>query len=126
MIESTVDYFTATYGSPSWKADMPPKLKQLAASSTTTTTNWAQQLKSQHEFHNPAFFQTVMNHFGVQDRGASNLPVGLKETFHDYEFDLVRLEEEARMRQQQPPIAAPTAYAQEQLERAMQMHTSGR
>lgn len=95
---------------------MPPKLQQLSSQ----TKNLAEQLKSQHEFHNPAFFQNLVQHFGIKDELGGGV-----ESFHSYEFDLVRLEEEARMRQQQQtaqPVATPTAYAQEQLDRVMQRH----
>ena len=118
IIKSEVDHFTSKYGTLlDSTVEMPAKLQQLSSS-----TNWADQLKSQHEFHNPAFFQTVVEHFGIQDVLGSNMEC--QETLHDYEFDLVRLEEEARIRQQvdHQAIATPTPYAQEQLERAMQMH----
>lgn len=29
--------------------------------------NWADRLRSQHEFHNPHFFASVVEHFGIQD-----------------------------------------------------------
>jgi hypothetical protein len=125
LITSEVDYFTPKYGIPlAPKGEMPLKLLQLSSSSTI----WSEKLKSQHEFHNPAFFQTAVHQFGIQD--ALGTTMTCLETMHDYESDLIRLEEEARIRQQlqqqqdyvHPPIAAPTPYAQEQLERAMQIH----
>ena len=39
------------------------KLQRLANSSKV---NWADHLKSQQEFHNPHFFESVVEHFGIQ------------------------------------------------------------
>jgi hypothetical protein len=128
LITSDVDYFTPKYGIPlASNGKLPLKLLELSSSSTI----WAEKLKSQHEFHNPAFFQTAVQKFGIQNALGSTMTC--LETMHEYEFDLIQLEEEARIRQHQqwqqqqqqdghPPNIAPTPYAQEQLERAMQKH----
>lgn len=128
LIASDVDRFTPNYGIPlASNGELPLKLLQQLSSSSTV---WAEKLKSQHEFHNPAFFQTAVHQFGIQDPLGSTMTC--RETMHEYEFDLVQLEEEARIRQQQqwqqqqdyghPLNVAPTPYVQEQLERAMQKH----
>ena len=122
IVMSDTDHFSATYATPIEEVvPMPPKLEELQSQSTT---NWALKLKSQHEFHNPGFFQNVIQHVGIQDELGTN--TFSQEQFQPYEYDLLKLEEEARMRQQQQhnPIAAPTAYAQQQLERAMRQHPS--
>ena len=154
LILSTVDHFSSRYGSTihhrDSKVPMPLKLQQLqllqrTSGSKAAATNkknhnnddnnpdscWAEELKSQHDFCNPALFQTAVQNFGIHTVLGSNMMTSYCQenattisTMEDYEFDLVRLEEEARLRQQQQhvAIASPTPFAQEQLERAMQVH----
>lgn len=141
LITSEVDHFSLNYGSQPLDSAIPVPLKlqqlqlQRSSRSTKTTLNnnntanttakfsWAEEIKSQHDFCNPALFETAVQNFGICNVLGSNITC--QETvMEDYEFDLVRLEEEARIRQQQQhvAIASPTPFAQEQLERAMQIH----
>jgi len=44
------------------------KFKKLAASqSLRSKKGWAAHLRNQHEFHNPHFIQSVMEHFGINE-----------------------------------------------------------
>lgn len=64
--------------------DLSQKLERL---SKTLKVSWAEHLKSQHEFHNPHFFESVVEHFGIaiplgsQNRNEANLK--------DYEMELI-------------------------------------
>lgn len=98
------------------------KLQLIAASSGTT--GWAQQLKEQHDFNNPHFFESVVEHFGIADSMGTNLPN--PPQFAAWEYKLAIHEETARFREQAQfqqqagaAVAAPSPYAQEQLDRAM-------
>ena len=44
---------------------------------------WADHLRSQHEFHNPHFFASIVEHFGIQDPLASS--VGYSTQLQEYE-----------------------------------------
>lgn len=41
---------------------------------TDSQQNWADRLRSQHEFHNPHFFASVVEHFGIRDPLGSAIP----------------------------------------------------
>lgn len=114
MILRPEDHFSSLYGNP---------LADEKKSSQKLNKDWIKTLKSKREFNNPAFFHTMVDHFGIQEPLGTNI---MRETFYEYEYDLVRLEEECRMRQQQQnnSIAATTAFAQQQMERAMHQHSS--
>lgn len=92
-------------------------------------TGLADRLKSQHDFHNPAFFQTVVQHFGIQEPLGSTVPC--ETSFQAYEYDLLAAEANVRILQQQQQQLlqdgvtggmAPSSFAQQQLERALQTH----
>jgi hypothetical protein len=141
LITSEVDHFSLKYGTHTLNSaiPIPSKLQQLLLSrsscststtlnhkaNTTTNISWAEEIKSQHDFCNPALFQTAVENFGIRNVLGSNMHYQ-ENVMEDYEFDLVRLEEEARLRQQQQQqhvaIETPTPFAQEQLERAMLLH----
>lgn len=114
MILRPEDHFSSNYGNPS---------TEEKKSSQLLNKDWIKTLKSKREFHNPAFFHTMVGHFGIQEPLGTNIR---KEKFHEYEYDLVRLEEECRMREQQQnnSLAATTAFAQQQMERAMHQRAS--
>jgi hypothetical protein len=97
MIEWNEDYVTAKQSSrtESLKKVTSKKLQQISAE-----TSWAQQLKKQHDFHNPHFFESVVEQFGIRDEMGSNLPN--KEQLAEWEFDLVKYEEQARVDEKQP------------------------
>jgi hypothetical protein len=120
MIEWNEDYVTAKQTSRTGplKKVTSEKLQQISLE-----TSWAQQLKKQHDFHNPHFFESVVEQFGIRDEMGSNLPN--EEQFAEWEFDLMKYEEQARVQeqaqyQQEQNAAAPSNFAQQQLERAMQ------
>lgn len=116
MIEWNEDYVTAKQSSRtgSLKQVTSEKIQQISAE-----TSWAQQLKKQHDFHNPHFFESVVEQFGIQNEMGSNLPN--EEQLEEWEFDLVKYEEKARVFfQQEQNAAAPSPFTQQQLERAMQ------
>jgi len=59
-----------------WNAKLQDLASTLSSTTATTTTNnnntnetlcWADHLRAQHEFHNPHFFASVVEHFGVKD-----------------------------------------------------------
>jgi hypothetical protein len=96
MIEWNKDYLTAKQSSSrtgSLKEVTSEKLRELSAE-----TSWAQQLKKQHDFHNPHFFESVVEQFGIRDEMGSNLPN--EEALAEWEFDLVKYEEQARVQEQ--------------------------
>jgi hypothetical protein len=89
------DYVTAKQSSrtESLKKVTSEKLQQISAE-----TSWAQQLKKQHDFHNPHFFESVVEQFGIRNEMGSNLPK--EEQLVEWEFDLVKYEEQARVQEQ--------------------------
>ena len=119
MIEWNEDYVTAKQSprTGSLKKAASEKLQQISAE-----TSWAQQLKKQHDFHNPHFLESVVEQFAIRDEMGSNLPN--KEQLAEWEFDLAKYEEQARVQeqvqQQERNAAAPSNFTQQQLERAMQ------
>jgi hypothetical protein len=119
MIEWNEDYVTAKQSlrTASLKKVTSEKLQHISAE-----TSWAQQLKKQHDFHNPHFFESVVEQFGIRDEMGSNLPN--EEQFAGWEFDLAKYEEQARVQEQaqyqEQNTAASSHFAQQQLERAMQ------
>ncbi len=44
---------------------------QRLAQNIGNIPSWAEHLQAQHEFHNPHFFESVVEHFGIQDPLAS-------------------------------------------------------
>ena len=86
-----------------------------------SVVSWAQHLKSQHEFHNPHFFDNVVSHFGIQKPLDSNLAT---TQFQLYEYDLLAAEQHARIRQEQERqrsavVEASTRFAQQHFEQAL-------
>jgi hypothetical protein len=119
MIEWNKDYLTTKQSSRTGdlKNITSEGLQQLSLSSAETS--WAQQLKNRHDFHNPHFFESVVEQFGIRDEMGSNLPN--EEQFAEWEFDLVRCEEHARVQeqaqfQQEQDATAPSHFVQQQLE----------
>lgn len=102
---------------------------QKISSKTKPQHSWVSVVKAQHEFHNPRFLDNVASQCGITSVMGSNIQ--RVETFDDYEFNLLGLEEKARM-QAFSPIndnwqTATTAeemgtsqFAQQQLEEALQ------
>ena len=97
--------------------------------SLAATEAMGQRLRSQHEFHNPAFFQTIIDRFGIQDTLGTELQqqqtmqeptvVGGKgqsdavdnqnvsqkeEEFMTFEYNLLKAEEQVMIRQQQQQL----------------------
>lgn len=64
-------------------ANLAEKLDRLAA--TTSNTTWADHLKSQREFHNPHFFESVVEHFGIQKALGSQ--ISSTTLVQDYELE---------------------------------------
>lgn len=97
LIQWDTDY-TAEYRSPPSSVISDAALAQKLASLDSDSVSWAQHLKSQHEFHNPHFFDSVVTHFGIQRPLDSNLQ---EPSYQRYEYDLPAAEEQARIRQEQ-------------------------
>ena len=101
LIEWETDY-TASYRAPPANViqnlKLTRKLAALESSGKQSSVSWAQHLKSQHEFHNPHFFDNVVTHFGIEHPLQSNVP---SRDFQLYEFDLPAAEEQARIRNEQ-------------------------
>jgi hypothetical protein len=47
--------------------ELKAKLQKLASNLSPGETCWADHLRAQHEFHNPHFFSSVVEHFGLKD-----------------------------------------------------------
>lgn len=62
--------------------ELSQKLEKLA---TNLKVSWAEHLKAQHEFHNPHFFESVVEHFGIAPLGSQ-----IRNNFvmKDYEREL--------------------------------------
>lgn len=52
----------------------PPTTSQRLNHIQTQQQPWIQQLQAQPEFHNPHFFEAVVEHFGIDSLG-TNLPI---------------------------------------------------
>jgi hypothetical protein len=65
------------------------KLEKLSATVGSKKT-WADHLKTQHEFHNPRFFQSVVDHFGIQRPLGSQAKYANSVALQDYEVDLFK------------------------------------
>jgi HCNGP-like protein len=118
MIHWTKDY-SSRYRTAGDSSQVSAELIQKLETLRSGAVSWAHHLKSQHEFHNPHFFDDVVTHFGIQAPLDSNIE---KLSFQKYEFDLPAVEEQARIRQQeqQQSTTVVSQFAHEQLERAMQ------
>lgn len=86
------------------------------------------QLKEGHDFHNPRYLDNAAAACGISNILGSNLPN--QETFEEYEFNLLALEEKARTKiyaqieehhalDQHQQHQQASSYANNQLERAM-------
>lgn len=128
LIQWDADY-TASYRTPPKSVNTNPQLIQKletlggqADDNHSERVSWAQHLKSQHEFHNPHFFDNVVTHFGIQHPLQSNVQED-ELNFQLYEYDLVAAEEQARIRQEQrqhqEQSSVISQYAQAQFDRAM-------
>ena len=51
--------------------DKPAVLQRLQQISSSSKGAWAEQLRQQHEFHNPHFFESVVESFGFQTAGTN-------------------------------------------------------
>jgi hypothetical protein len=119
MIFGEIDLFSAKYAPSLRSRPSNQECSQNQKDIASSPTDWVQQIQSGHEFHNPAFFQSALQTLGVEDELGTN--VACQELIYPYELDLVRLEEEARIRQyQNAAVATPSPFAQQQLERVMQ------
>ena len=124
MIHWTTDY-TADYRTAQDTSQVSPdlveKLEGMRSDGSNVVVSWAKHLKSQHEFHNPHFFQNVVSHFGIQNDLGSHIK---GESFQLFEFELAAAEEQARIRdqerQQQETMASNYA-KQHLLEEAMKI-----
>jgi hypothetical protein len=119
MVHWTRDY-SASYRTAGDSSQVSPELIQKLKTLQSGAVIWANHLKSQHEFHNPHFFDNIVSHFGIQAPLDSNLE---NISFQAYEFDLAAVEEQTRIRQQeqqQQTTTVASQFAQGQLERAMQ------
>jgi hypothetical protein len=65
------------------------KLEKLSATVGSKKT-WADHLKTQQEFHNPRFFQSVVDHFGIQRPLGSQAKYANSVALQDYEVDLFK------------------------------------
>jgi hypothetical protein len=119
MLFGDIDLFSSKY-TPICQSNLLNKNNnQPRIDSSCVPTSWVHQIQSEHEFHNPAFFQSALQNLGIKDELGTN--ASCQEIIYSYEYDLVRLEEEARIRQyQNVPVATPSPFAQKQLERVMQ------
>ena len=89
IIHWTVDYLKATDKQlPPASTKLAEKLERLHANNAATGTSWAEHLKSQHEFHNPHFFDSVVEHFGIEQPLGSQVS---QDMVQDFEFDIVGL-----------------------------------
>jgi hypothetical protein len=89
IIHWTVDYLKATDKPlPPASTQLAEKLERLHANNAATGTSWAEHLKSQHEFHNPHFFESVVEHFGIIQPLGSQVS---EDMVQDFEFDIVGL-----------------------------------
>mmetsp|Transcript_80585 Transcript_80585/g.121081 ORF Transcript_80585/g.121081 Transcript_80585/m.121081 type:complete len:178 (-) Transcript_80585:64-597(-) len=61
------------------------KLEKLAKS---LKISWAHHLKEQHEFHNPHFFESVVEHFGITDPLGSQMFGEISRPLQPYEVEL--------------------------------------
>jgi HCNGP-like protein len=104
MISWTKDY-TEPYRAVS---DQPSKQELPSVSS-----EFAANLTQQHEFRNPSFFGTVVEHFGIAEELGSHVH---GEIFEDYEFRLLEIEERERQKQtereQHAAMSCSNYYAQ--------------
>jgi hypothetical protein len=94
---------------------------------------YATKLKQSHDFHNPRFMENAASQIGITDTNqlGSNFPH--QESFEDYEYNLVLLEEQARSkvyeRIQEEHTHAQTEtrdsaelFVQSKMEQALQAH----
>eukprot|EP00980_Cylindrotheca_fusiformis_P015805 scaffold4617_cov106-Cylindrotheca_fusiformis.AAC.6 len=67
--------------------ELADKIEQLNATIGSDKT-WADHLKTQHEFHNPRFFQSVVDHFGIQRPLGSQVKFSKSIPLKSYEEDI--------------------------------------
>jgi hypothetical protein len=65
--------------------DLMANLQRLASNQTSSKDCWADHLRAQHEFHNPHFFGSVVEHFGLKQALGSIID---SRTVQDYERQL--------------------------------------
>jgi hypothetical protein len=100
IIHWPVDYLKATDKPlPPPSIQLTEKLERLHANTAATGTSWAEHLKSQHEFHNPHFFDSVVEHFGIEQPLASQVS---EDMVQDFEFDIVGLPRRKSKTKQEP------------------------
>jgi hypothetical protein len=66
--------------------DLQDKLERLTAS--IQDVSWADHLKAQQEFHNPHFFESVVEHFGIAVPLGSQMEGDASSVLQPYELDL--------------------------------------
>lgn len=77
----------------------------------SSTNTLAQDLRARHEFHNPHESLVVDDPYGTNSR---------REPFDDeWEFDIIKREQLARMMRTSEPSSAPLAYTEDHVQRAM-------
>ena len=62
--------------------------EKLAKIAQSLEISWADHLKSQHEFHNPHFFESVVEHFGIADPLGSQITNEFSRSLQPYEREL--------------------------------------
>jgi hypothetical protein len=66
--------------------DLQDKLERLTGS--IQDVSWADHLKAQQEFHNPHFFESVVEHFGIAVPLGSQMEGDTSSVLQPYELDL--------------------------------------
>jgi hypothetical protein len=108
------------------KSENPKKVQELRESASFKVDggcafgDWSEQLRSQTDFHNPHFFQAVVDLFHIQNTMGTN--VNASPILEDWESSVMELEERARIRQQheQNASSAASAFGQTQLKIALE------
>lgn len=68
-------------------SELAAKLEKLTTTIGCNNT-WADHLRTQQEFHNPCFFQSVVSHFGIQRPLGSQAKFANATPLQDYEASL--------------------------------------
>lgn len=69
-------------------SQLSDKLQRLSSTTASTATSWAEHLKAQREFHNPHFFTSVVEHFGIECALGSQVT---SNTVKDFDLDALGL-----------------------------------
>jgi hypothetical protein len=128
MIDWSKDYLTTkqeqAYSEGMESEPSSQRLEQVAATVTENPlAGWAVHLQQQKDFHNPHFFESVAEHFGIQPMGSNMRAVKMLKYDDEWEsiVPLTQREEAARANAQHfQPAATLSSFAQEQIDRALQ------